>query len=311
MTADVPTSSAVTATAAGPALAGVGVTVLGGTRSELLTARLLADQGAQVTVLPASHATGWRTGADPGIVIDSERAGHGAAGTGAGSLAAGEAARLVAAGGLYCLFRGLPPGAPAAIAPPGETLIAAELGLNRVADPAGKPEPEPLGIASGYAAIWAAIYLTAALRVQLATGQGARIEVPLLSAGVSVIGRNLVSPGLPELIDPLSLPRLPISDIYECRDGRYVQSHGTFGHFARILCRVIGLPSGRTLRPPASLASRRQRRPRCGATGSPPPSGSGTRWSGSACSTRPAGPARCAAPMTNGGAKARWPGPAS
>jgi len=57
-----------------------------------------------------------------------------------------------------------------------------------------------------------------------------------------VIGRNLVSPGRPGLIDPLSLPRLPISDIYRCRDGRYVQSHGTFAHFAAILCQVIGRP---------------------------------------------------------------------
>jgi crotonobetainyl-CoA:carnitine CoA-transferase CaiB-like acyl-CoA transferase len=242
VTTDARTSSEQATVPAGPALAGIQVVVLGRTRSELLAGRLLADQGAQVSVVQAGLPAGWRAAADPDIVIDADRGTAGATGPGAGSLTDIEAARLVAVGGLYCLFSGLPPGASATLLPSAETLISAELGLNRVADPVGEPEPEPLGIASGYAAIWAAIYLAAALRVRLTTGQGARIEVPLLSAGVSVIGRNLVSPARPELIDPLSLPKLPISDIYECRDGRYVQSHGTFAHFATILCQVIGRP---------------------------------------------------------------------
>lgn len=242
MTADARTSSDQATLPAGPALAGIQVVVLGRTRSELLAGRLLADQGAQVSVVPAGQPAGWRGAADPDIVLDADRGAPGAAGPDAGSLTDTEVDRLVAAGGLYCLFSGLPPGAPTDLPPSAETLISAELGLNRVADPDGEPEPEPLGIVSGYAAIWAAIYLAAALRIRLATGRGARIDVPLLSAGISVVGRNLISPERPELIDPLSLPRLPISDIYECRDGRYVQSHGTFAHFATILCQVIGRP---------------------------------------------------------------------
>jgi crotonobetainyl-CoA:carnitine CoA-transferase CaiB-like acyl-CoA transferase len=223
--------------AAGPALAGIPVAVLGPTRSELLVGRLLRDHGADVRFVPEGEAgPGLVPDTAPGIVVDAERE------TGSGALPASAAAELVAAGGIYCLFTGLPPTAPAAVPPSHETLIAAELGLNRVANPAGKPDPEPLGVASGYAAIWAAIYLTAALRVRLTAGRGSRIEVPLFSAGLSVIGRNLVSLERPELIDPLTRPKLPISEIYECRDGRFVQSHGTFPHFADILCRVIGQP---------------------------------------------------------------------
>jgi len=248
VTADVPTSAPGTAVpagssgaaqAAGPALAGVRVAVFGQTRSELLVARLLGDQGAEVSIVPASQAARWPSpDTSPSVVVDAERG----AGRGAGSLPPAAAARLVAAGAIYCLFTGLPPAAPGAVPPSSEALLAAELGLNRVAKPAGDPDPEPLGIASGYAAIWAAIYVTAALRVRLASGRGSRIEVPLFSAGLSVIGRNLVRLDRPELIDPLTLPRLPISDIYECRDGRFVQSHGTFANFAEVLCQVIGRP---------------------------------------------------------------------
>jgi crotonobetainyl-CoA:carnitine CoA-transferase CaiB-like acyl-CoA transferase len=247
--ADAPMSLSAGEAAARPVLADLRVAVLGRSRSELLLAKLLRDQGAIVTLLAGTPGTPG-TSATPGspdapggaaadIVVDAEVAG---AEAGVGTISRAAAAAVVARGGIYCLFTGLPPAAPRAVPPDREALVAAELGLNRCGDPAQDPDPEPLGVTSGYAAIWAAIYLTAALRIRSGAGRGARIDVPLLSAAVSVIGRNLVSLDRPELIDPLSLPRLPISDIYECRDGRFVQSHGTFGHFAEILCRVIGRP---------------------------------------------------------------------
>jgi crotonobetainyl-CoA:carnitine CoA-transferase CaiB-like acyl-CoA transferase len=238
--ADAPMSLSAGQAAARPVLADLRVTVLGRSRSELLLAKLLRDQGAIVTLsADAAGAGDAPDGAAGDIVVDAEVAG---AEAGVGAISRTAAAAVVAGGGIYCLFTGLPPTAPRAVPPDREALVAAELGLNRCGDPAQEPDPEPLGVTSGYAAIWAAIYLTAALRIRSAAGRGARIDVPLLSAAVSVIGRNLVSLDRPELIDPLSLPRLPISDIYECRDGRFVQSHGTFGHFAEILCRVIGRP---------------------------------------------------------------------
>jgi crotonobetainyl-CoA:carnitine CoA-transferase CaiB-like acyl-CoA transferase len=238
--ADAPMSLSAGQAAARPVLADLRVTVLGRSRSELLLAKLLRDQGAIVTLsADAAGAGDAPDGAAGDIVVDAEVAG---AEAGVGAMSRTAAAAVVAGGGIYCLFTGLPPTAPRAVPPDREALVAAELGLNRCGDPAQEPDPEPLGVTSGYAAIWAAIYLTAALRIRSAAGRGARIDVPLLSAAVSVIGRNLVSLDRPELIDPLSLPRLPISDIYECRDGRFVQSHGTFGHFAEILCRVIGRP---------------------------------------------------------------------
>lgn len=240
MVADAPMSLSAGQAAARPVLADLRVTVLGRSRSELLLAKLLRDQGAIVTLsADAAGAGDAPDGAAGDIVVDAEVAG---AEAGVGAMSRTAAAAVVAGGGIYCLFTGLPPTAPRAVPPDREALVAAELGLNRCGDPAQEPDPEPLGVTSGYAAIWAAIYLTAALRIRSAAGRGARIDVPLLSAAVSVIGRNLVSLDRPELIDPLSLPRLPISDIYECRDGRFVQSHGTFGHFAEILCRVIGRP---------------------------------------------------------------------
>lgn len=201
-------------------LAGLTAAVLGDTRGELLLTKLLTGQGARIV---AGH--------DADLVIDAERD------DGRGSLGADEAADLVARGSIYCLFVGRP-----GIPPSSETLLAAEVGLNRVADPLGDPQPEPLAILSGYAAIWAALYLTAALRMRLSSGKGTRIEVPLQSAALSVVGRSLISMDRAELIDPLRLPKLPISDIYRCRDGRYVQSHGTFPHFAEILCTTMGHP---------------------------------------------------------------------
>jgi crotonobetainyl-CoA:carnitine CoA-transferase CaiB-like acyl-CoA transferase len=61
-----------------------------------------------------------------------------------------------------------------------------------------------------------------------------------MAAALTVVGRSLVNLDNPALSDPLNLPRLPIADIYECEDGRFVQNHGTFARFAQVLCSVMG-----------------------------------------------------------------------
>jgi crotonobetainyl-CoA:carnitine CoA-transferase CaiB-like acyl-CoA transferase len=204
-------------------LVGLRVSVAGQSRCELLLAKILRDQGADVLF------AGGPTGPSPDVIIDAER---------------GEPGNSTEVsnddGAISCVFTGMPYGAPFALPVTSESLIAAELGLHRCASAQARPEAEPLAMASGYAAIWAAIYITAALRIRRATGRVCHIRVPLFSAAMSVMGRRLISVERPDLFDPRSVPRLPLADIYECRDGRFVQNHGTFGHFAEILCRVIG-----------------------------------------------------------------------
>ena len=228
-------------------LAGLRVSIAGRSRSELLLGKILGDQGAEVAFsggdAPASAAAGGAGGHGDGraadIVVDAERCWPGPGPGPETAIAASSADSLAASGVIYCLFTGLPAGAPWQLPVTSESLIAAEVGLNR-APARVAPEPEPLYVASAYAAVWAGIYIAAALRVRRRTGRGSRIVVPLFSAAISVIGRNLVALDRAELVDPLSLPRTPVADIYQCRDGRFVQNHGTFGHFAEILCRVMG-----------------------------------------------------------------------
>lgn len=228
------------------ALANLRVWIAGRSRSELLLAKILGDQGAEVAFADGDEA-GWAVavasangqgddGRRADIIVDAERSWP-VPGT---AITADLAASLAASGAIYCLFTGLPVGAPWQLPVTSESLIAAEVGLNRCTPAQAKPEPEPLFVASGYAAVWAGICIATALRVRQQTSRGTRIVVPLFSAALSVIGRNLVTLDRAELIDPLSLPRTPIADIYQCRDGRFVQNHGTFGHFAETLCRVMG-----------------------------------------------------------------------
>lgn len=119
-----------------------------------------------------------------------------------------------------------------------DEMIHAELGLNRVGG--GAPEPEPLSIASAYGAFWGAVYIAAALQQRARSGRGSAIELPLFSAAQTVLGRKLMTFADATLVDTVSLPMLPLAEIYACADGRYVQNHGSFGPFARALCKAFG-----------------------------------------------------------------------
>ncbi len=231
--------SAIVTDLAPAALAGVRVLVAGRSRSELLLAKILADQGAAVRfadVEQSAAADGSGSGSMADILIDADR------GKSAGALSVSALQENARAGTICCVFTGLPEAAPGWLSADNEALVAAEVGLNRATPATDNGEAEPLPIPSTYAAIWAAIYIAAALHVRRRKGEGAYIRVPLFSSALTVIGRSLVNLEREELVDPLTLPRTPVADIYECRDGRFVQNHGTFPHFAEILCGEIGHP---------------------------------------------------------------------
>ena len=119
-----------------------------------------------------------------------------------------------------------------------DEMIHAELGLNRIDGAA--PAAEPLAMASAYGAIWSAVYVGAALMRRDLSGLGDYIEFPLFSAGITVMARKLLTLSDPTLVDPLTVPHLPLAEIYECADGRYVQSQGHSGQFVEALLTVAG-----------------------------------------------------------------------
>jgi crotonobetainyl-CoA:carnitine CoA-transferase CaiB-like acyl-CoA transferase len=121
-----------------------------------------------------------------------------------------------------------------------DELVHAETGLNRMAGDSSRPEP--LSIASGYAAIWGAIYIATALIRRTATGKGSAIELSLYAAAETVVARYQIVPADERLVDPVALPYLPLAEIYRCGDGRYVQSHGGFSNFAEAFCIAAGRP---------------------------------------------------------------------
>ena len=125
-----------------------------------------------------------------------------------------------------------------------DEFIHAELGLNRLDGgiAGGAPESEPLPMASAYAAIWASVYVGAALLRRDQCGDGDSIELPLFSAGLTVLARKLLVLADPGLVDPLTVPHLPLAEIYKCADGRYVQSQGHSGRFVEALLTVGGHP---------------------------------------------------------------------
>ncbi|MFG1627203.1 CoA transferase [Kribbella sp. NPDC049227] len=137
---------------------------------------------------------------------------------------------------VHCSLVGLPGGSPYTWDGLDDRVLAAVLGLHRRS---GLPvQPEPLRVASFYGALMAGVYVAAAL----VRGGPADIRVPLLSAALTALSRDLVRADNPDLIDIGPLPHLPNVELYRCADGRYLQPHGLYENFVRILCQVIGRP---------------------------------------------------------------------
>ena len=117
----------------------------------------------------------------------------------------------------------------------------AALGFNRYASEV--PKREALPVASFFGGAYAALYIVCALRPHVAAQGPQYIEVPLFSAALNVLGRATVIVDEPRYGDvPPGTSRVPIADIYRCGDGRYLQPHATFPHFAQIICDVGGHP---------------------------------------------------------------------
>jgi crotonobetainyl-CoA:carnitine CoA-transferase CaiB-like acyl-CoA transferase len=212
-----------------PPLAGIRFIHLGQSRAGRRLATLLAQQGA------TSQPAPWNT--DAADVVIDDRTGMDRDDDDGGR------ARAVSAGVIWLTLADFPRG-HSAWQPAShllDALIHAELGLNRTA-PGGAVRPEPLAIASAFGAMWGALYVAGALSQREAGGPGDAIELSLFAATVTVIGRKLVRFDDASLIDFLDTPHLPLAEIFECADGRYVQNHGMYPHFARIACEVFGRP---------------------------------------------------------------------
>lgn len=117
----------------------------------------------------------------------------------------------------------------------GDAVLSAALGL--WAFDKATPAVEPLPIASAYGAIISAFWTAIAIST-LPAGQGSYLEVPVFNAGLVVLGRRVVAPQDARLTDPLTVPKLPLAQICECADGRYVQLHGTARRFAEAVMKA-------------------------------------------------------------------------
>lgn len=214
-------------------LAGMSVVRLGRSRAGRFLCRLLADQGAEVRdsgpASPVAQASTARI-----VINDLGRGNAPAAGLDFDSLAKANP-HLV-----YCALVGFPAGGPADGPDLADGPILAELGLRLHGDEA--PRQEPLPVASFFGAVMAGIYIGCALLPKMAR-RPQYIEVPLFSAALNVVSRELVTVDDPKYFDPSrDNPRLPISQLYRCADGEYLQPHGMYGRFVRIICEVGGHP---------------------------------------------------------------------
>jgi crotonobetainyl-CoA:carnitine CoA-transferase CaiB-like acyl-CoA transferase len=116
--------------------------------------------------------------------------------------------------------------------------VHALLGLDAMG---GDPQrAEPLPVASYYAALLSGVYVAAGLLV--ADRRGSEVTVSLLGAAATVLSREELRLGDERLTDVALLPHLPNVAIYECADGRYVQPHGLYDHFVKIMLEVAGHP---------------------------------------------------------------------
>jgi crotonobetainyl-CoA:carnitine CoA-transferase CaiB-like acyl-CoA transferase len=122
-----------------------------------------------------------------------------------------------------------------------ETLVNARSGL--AYDATYGASVAPPAIASCYGAILAAVDIAAALSQREATGRGQHVEVSLFAGALNVLlGSGIISIKDSKAKDPLLSPQLPMADIYQCSDGAFVQSAGTYVNLVSALLRVAGRP---------------------------------------------------------------------
>jgi crotonobetainyl-CoA:carnitine CoA-transferase CaiB-like acyl-CoA transferase len=218
-------------------LQGTNVVRWGRSRSGDFLTRILRDHGARVDVCSERSSGDLEHKlANARVVI--EDVGRGARLPAALNFAALARAnpRLV-----YCRLVSFPEGAPLLGPELEDEPVLAALGLNRLAS--GPPRAEPLPVASFCAGVVGGLHTACALLPHIAKSGPQLIEVSLFEATLNMVGRSLVTVKDPRWFDPSrQFARLPVAELYECADGRWVQPHGMYPHFVDILCRVGGHP---------------------------------------------------------------------
>ncbi len=217
----------------GHALDGVLVARVGASAAGDLLGLLLTEQGARVVSVPPQEAAGSVLLDAADVVVsehDPDLPEQAWAALGRLRERRPEVVR--------CSLVGLAPDAPFEWNGLDGRAVAAVLGLHRMS---GTPvRPDPLPVAAYYGALTAAVHITAGLLRRDRDGRGTDITVPLASAALTVLCRDLVDADDHRLVDIGPLPHLPNVDLYRCQDGRYLQPHGLYENFVRILCRVMG-----------------------------------------------------------------------
>ncbi|HUY06368.1 MAG TPA: CoA transferase [Acidimicrobiales bacterium] len=139
---------------------------------------------------------------------------------------------------LYCHLKSMPDEGPEVPLELVEWIVAGELGLHR----AGLGEMcEPLSLASAYGAMQAAVYLIAGLIHRERCAVGSDIRVSLFGAAIMVLNRRLLKVKDPAFGDPLGKFRLPIQERYLTLDGRTIQSQGAVESVAKSVLSALGL----------------------------------------------------------------------
>ncbi|HVB00613.1 MAG TPA: CoA transferase [Acidimicrobiales bacterium] len=239
-------------------LVGISVLEVGGSLPSRMLAKLLKDQGADVThlvvasrkfpVLDFDEATEIKEidlESEPGIaalvelldrnsVLVDGLGGEGLAEFGFGY----ERLRDQVSQLLYCRLKSMPDEGPEVPFELVEWIVAGELGLHR----AGLGEMcEPLSLASAYGAMQAAVYLIAGLIHRERSSVGSEIRVSLFGAAIMVLNRRLLKVKDPAFGDPLGKFRLPIQERYTTLDGRTIQCQGAVETVAKSVLHALGL----------------------------------------------------------------------
>ena len=146
---------------------------------------------------------------------------------------------------VWTSIRGAGSGGPSAGKPGYDAMVQARSGLMSITGPAGGP-PTKVGVAVGdlFAGLHAAVAVLAALRHRDRTGQGQRIEVPLLETSIALLANQaanyLIGGQVPE---PLGNhhPNIAPYGAYACAGGAVVIGAGNDAQFRR-LCAAVGRP---------------------------------------------------------------------
>jgi crotonobetainyl-CoA:carnitine CoA-transferase CaiB-like acyl-CoA transferase len=146
---------------------------------------------------------------------------------------------------VWASIRGAGSGGPGGQEPGYDAMVQARSGLMSITGPRGGP-PTKVGVAVGdlFAGLHAAVAVLAALRHRDRTGQGQRIEVPLLETSIALLANQaanyLIGGQVPE---PLGNhhPNIAPYGAYACAGGALVVGAGNDAQFRR-LCATLGRP---------------------------------------------------------------------